>query len=637
LPELNKQEGAMKEPINKKFVCEECGATFSYGLLLRKHYRKTGHGSAEIEPVEVSTPSENPEQTPTPPNELEFDSALSELTKNLQWEKMLTDGGTSREVLSLTLKAEERHDFMRTLKTVARDFALETGVLLPSIAMLDGERRILTWGDRKLGELRTSKSEELLGLLKDNCSRFLSIRQVEARLKNLWADRPELYRAFEEVGLSVSRTVRVLRELLTEGASLRNFAAVMECVILVRSQYSTQTDLVDVVRSELGLARADEPPKKIIPEEVAIADCITVVVGRALTDLVDPRCGAPLCERVGGIRASIAREFGWILPGVRFKDDLSIEPNGFRILIRDEEYFRGEVKPKLWLAIGPESKLSTVRGVRTTDPVYGMPAVWILPEQRGECERIGCMLFTAESVISMALTNTVKAQASSLFTYGYFMEGLLPNLCKTEPALVRVFEASPKLALNAKMVFCRLLEEGVSVKNQVTILETLMESEELGLSVEVLTEMVRKRLGGAVCFPYQMEPGRLGCLLLSDEIEALCLAGLDKENYALRPDSHQERKLRHSIGIAVEELREQHAVPEVLVTVGELRRPLKDFFHQVIPDLVVISEDEIPCSVDLVCLGEVEARFTKPPTVRRPYPPGCRNKTRLKKFRKRRL
>lgn len=573
-----------------------------------------------------------------------FGDALSELTKNLQWEKMLTDGGCSRQTLALTVTAEERHRFLHILKPVARDFALETGVLLPSVSFKDGEKRVLTWGDEFLGELRTERSDELLRLLKDNAWRFLTLRQVEARLKKLWLDRPELYRAFEEVNFKVSRAVRILRDLLKEKYSIKNFAAVMECMILAQSQYSTQSDLFEAIKKDLGLSRssgqvseASTKKSNVDLGRESLADEITLEIGRSLVPLVDPQAGETLTKRITSLRQSLVWELGWVVPGVRLRDNLTLQPNVFRILIRDEECFRGEVQVHSWIAIGPENKVATIRGVHTTDPVYNMPAVWVTADLRAECEQKGCVIFTAESVIATALTVTVKANAGRLFSYGYFRDGLLEKLKQDEPSLARVFKDSTKLSRQAKNVFARLLEEGISITNKVTILETIMDAEEQDLSSAALTEMVRKRLGGAICQPYFQQENRLVAFVLSEKLQSLFLECLDHESNVLKPDRHQERKLRQSMKFAIEDLREK-GVPEVLITKPELRRPVWELFHRDIPSLVVLSEEEIPHRVEIDCLGEAVARFTRPtaPNPRRqPYPRGRRINTRFRKFRRR--
>ena len=574
--------------------------------------------------------------------EPDFGDALTEITKNLQWEKMISDGGSSREALSLTLRVEDRFDFLRAWKTAARDFALETGVMLPSVSFQDGDGRELHWGERRLAILTTGKTEEILKALKDNAWRFLSIRQVEARLKKLWTDRPELHRTFQEVDLTVSRTVRVLRDLIQSGYSIKNFGSVMESLILARSQYSSHSDLIQAIESDLGRPTSRPASKKGPSErkptspEGYFSDSraaeITVRLGRGILGLVDPREGKPLFERVESIRMSLAKELGFVLPGVHFTDDLRLDSKAFCFVIRDEEVFQGEVQPGLLLAIGPEPLLAKIRGIRTEDPVYGMPASWVLPELRGECESGGCMVFTPESVVGTALVETLKKHAGRLFSYGYLSDGVLSALKKDEPVLVDFFEGNPKLLRTAKLVFSNLLDEGVPVRDQIAILETVVEHEELG--ADRLTEVVRRRLAGVISKLFVNQSGVLPAVVLSKPLEDLCLSCLDEETQTLAPKcEHERRRLHLSFKHAVEALRDR-GWPEVLIAAPKLRRPLRQFIHRHIPTLSILSEDEIPSQVEVVCLGQVASRFTRPPVERQPFPRGRRNKARFAKGRR---
>ncbi|MCA9777215.1 MAG: FHIPEP family type III secretion protein [Candidatus Eremiobacteraeota bacterium] len=584
---------------------------------------------------------EEPEHSKRDTSEPEFGEALSEITKNLQWEKMISDGGSGREILSLTLRVEDRFDFLRAWKTAARDFALDTGVLLPSVSFQDGTGRELAWGERRLGSLQSGKAGEILEVLKEHAWRFLSIRQVEARLKKLWEERPELHRTFQEVDLTVSRTVRILRDLIRSGYSIKNFGSVMESLILARSQYSSHSDLVHAVEVELGnptsrqAAKTTSEKKPSTPEGYfteSRADEITVQLGRGILDLVDPLLGKPLFERVESIRMSLARELGLVIPGVHFTDDLRLNPKEFRFLIRDEEVFRAEVHPELLMAIGPDHIVAKIRGVRTQDPIYGMPALWITPELRGESENSGCMVFTPESVVGSALVETLRKQAGRLFTYGYLSEGVLKSLKGDEPALVQYFESSPKLLRTAKLVFSNLLEERVPVRDQIAVLETVVEYEEKDLSAEHLTEIVRRRLGGTICKLHLRDNGPLAAVVLSKPLEDLCLECLNEEKLELEPDEHQRRRILQSFKLAVEALRDR-GLPEVLITAPNLRRAVRGLIERNIPTLAVLSEAEIPAGFEVVCLGEVASRMTRPPTYQQPFPRGRRNKTRFAKWR----
>jgi flagellar biosynthesis protein FlhA len=415
----------------------------------------------------------------------------------------------------------------------------------------------------------------------------------------------------------------------------------MESLILARSQYSSHSDLIQAIESDLGrptsrpVGKAPASRKPTSPDGYfgeSRANEITVQLGRGILGLVDPREGKPLFERVESIRMSLAKELGFVLPGVHFVDDLRLDAKGFRFVIRDEVVFVGEVEPGLLLAIGPEPNLSKFRGVRTQDPVYSMPALWVLPELRGECEAFGCMVFTPESVVGTALVETLRKYAGRLFSYGYLSDGVLKALKKDEPELVDYFEDSPKMLKKAKMVFSNLLEEGVPVRDQISILETIVEHEEA--EAHRLTEIVRRRLAGVISKLYVNQNGVLPAVVLSKPLEDLCLSCLNEEEQILAPAcEHERRKLHLSFKHAVEALRDR-GWPEVLIAAPKLRRPLREFIHRHIPTLSILSEDEIPPEVEVACLGQMASRFTKPPIERHPFPRGRRNRARFAKGRR---
>ena len=161
----------------------------------------------------------------------------------------------------------------------------------------------------------------------------------------------------------------------------------------------------------------EEKEKKKKPESVVQlmqVDAISLEVGRGLLSLVDPNQGAKLLERVTSIRRHVAMELGIVVPGVRFRDNLQLKPNTYVIKIKEIEVAQGEVQVNQFLAIGPEEKLKNLRGTRTVDPTYGMPGVWISPEQRGDAERLGCMIFDPVSVVATQLTEVVRSHAAEL-------------------------------------------------------------------------------------------------------------------------------------------------------------------------------------------------------------------------------
>jgi flagellar biosynthesis component FlhA len=629
--------------------CKECGEAFNHGVGLRRHQKQTGHKGSDIAEGTPSKPeapvSEVPSQPLTP---LQLESSevrrqLKEISENFEWKRMIS-GVPEETDLRLTVRDGERRVVSKLFKKLEREFALETGVLLPKVGLDEGPTRVLTWKkDTKLGTLVSTESlrQDLSKLLKENAWRFLSVRQVEEQLKELWVRQPELQRAYREADVKLLTTVTVLEEVLKTGASIRDFPFLIECIAKKRLTCPL-SDVADAVIAAMNqILRSSNPTGRSSPKPPPVdslvnrtlADDITLEVGRGLLCFVDPREGATFLERVSSIRASLVQESGWVAPGVRFRDNLALQPNEFRILLRDAEHFLGEVYVNLFLVIGPQDRLAKVRGIDGVEPTFGMAGKWVEGKLREQCEKLGCMIFTPESVMAVALTETLWAHASMLFNHQTF-RAYLDTLKTDRPAIVKMMDESPSLVKSGKIVVCRLLEERVSIRDQLTILETLVDHEADDLSPYFVTELIREKLGTLICQSYQRENGELYALTLSKEFEELCLSSLRKNARKawLEPTAKNEKIIRQGLRSAVEQIQEE-GHRDILVTRAELRRPLLDFVKRDIPGLTVLSELEVPTRMQLVSIGEVSslARELKNRQIRH-YPRVRGARKRFRKF-----
>jgi hypothetical protein len=253
------------------------------------------------------------------------------------------------------------------------------------------------------------------------------------------------------------------------------------------------------VSDELKNPVPDPPPAQAVPapsearkpESVVSlmqVDDLTVEVGRGLLGLVDPNQGAKLLERVTGIRRQLALTCGFVLPGVRFRDNLQIEVNHYVISIRGLEKARGMVMVNHFLAIGPEAKLSELRGTLVADPTYGESAKWISPEQRADAERLGVMIFDPVSVVATQLTTVLSENAAEILTFNACLDlfkqtslaALLDELEMRELDRVRLWK-----------LLRELLRQQVSIRDLTRILEGLILDAYQGASDEELVELAR--------------------------------------------------------------------------------------------------------------------------------------------------
>ncbi len=311
-------------------------------------------------------------------------------------------------------------------------------------------------------------------------------------------------------------------------------------------------------------------------------DALSLEVGRGLLSLVDPEQGARLLERVTSIRRHVVGELGIIVPGVRFRDNLQLKPNHYVIRVKDIEVARGDVQVNQFMAIGPEDKLKLLRGTRTSDPTYSMPAVWISPEQRGDAERLGCMIFDPVSVIATQLTEVIRAHAAELLGRQE-CQALLDAVKKTHPVVVKDVVEAMSLA-ELQKVLQNLVRERVSIKDLVTVLETLSEQVSVTKDPELLTEFARVALARTICREYANNDEVLQVITVDPSLEQLLVGKLPP------PDTLQE--ILHLLADQIRILQERGQQPIVL-TSPAVRPIVRRLTERSFPNLVVLSWNEI--------------------------------------------
>ncbi len=348
---------------------------------------------------------------------------------------------------------------------------------------------------------------------------------------------------------------------------------------------------------------ATKKPESVV--QLMQVDPISLEVGRGLLSLVDPNQGAKLLERVTSIRRHIALELGVVVPGVRFRDNLQLKPNGYMVKIKEIEVAVGEVVVNQFLAIGPEEKLKNLRGTKTVDPTYGMPGVWISPEQRGDAERLGCMIFDPVSVIATQLTEVIRAHGGDLLGRQE-IQALVDTVKKTHPAVVKELIPDMLSLGDVQKVLQNLVKERVSVRDLVTILETMADNVHMSKDPEVLTECVRVALSRVICKEYVNNEGVINVITLDPQIEQVIAQSIQRTEMgsflALDPNMGQE--VLGSIGQEVGKLQERGLQPIVLCA-PQIRPALKKLTDRSFPNLIVLSWNEIAPKINVNSVGMI--------------------------------
>ncbi|WBL37542.1 FHIPEP family type III secretion protein [Tepidiforma flava] len=252
-------------------------------------------------------------------------------------------------------------------------------------------------------------------------------------------------------------------------------------------------------------------PEQLGPQQVIqmmTVDPLEIEVGYGLIPIVDEQAGGTLLRRITQIRRQLALELGIVLPTVRVRDNLGLAPNAYVVKLRGVEIARGTLQPGHYLAMDPGTAEGDIPGIETVEPAFGLPARWITPAYRERAELLGYTVVDAESVLATHLTELVRRFAPDLLSR-QDTQDLLENLRKEYPALVDDLIPSTLTVGEVQEVLQNLLAERVSIRDLVTICETLATQARLTRDIDLLTEYARAALARQISRQYADETGTI--------------------------------------------------------------------------------------------------------------------------------
>ncbi|MCX8028801.1 MAG: flagellar biosynthesis protein FlhA [Brevinematales bacterium] len=333
-------------------------------------------------------------------------------------------------------------------------------------------------------------------------------------------------------------------------------------------------------------------------EEVLSVEPMEIEIGYNLIPLVDKEQGGDLVDRIKLIRKRIGQELGVLIPPIRIKDNVSLDPNEYLVKIKGTEIKRYKVYPDKLLVINPPKDFN-IPGVDVKEPAFGLPARWISPENKKQAESLGLDVFDSISVVSTHLTEIVKENASE-FIGRQEVKSILDTLKNTYPAVIDSLEPSKNLSIIQK-VLQNLLREGVSIRNIIPILESLADSLEYTKNPEVITENVRQSISRQFLPKYADNTNTISVIILDPELEDT-LASYTRETdtgfiYSVPPNL-----LRDFLNVLSEKIKnmiDKGLTPVVLCST-RIRRLIKEITVRTYRNLVVLSYNEIvpPYSVE---------------------------------------
>ena len=481
--------------------------------------------------------------------------------------------------------------------------------------------------------------QELLDALYWGASRFLTPHQVKQRLHDLWTQRPELLQMYLEEGVGLTMVLGVLRYLLDRQYSIWDFALIVEEAIFqcrVRSDESVAERVESNLAELLKENRFGPLPPETDERPKGSFDVVCVEMSRDSLFILDPQCSDAFFERMKSLRTRIAQKFGWVVPGVRLRDNFMLPKAEFRICIRGKVVLTGKLRPGLIMAMGSEEMLRQLSGVSCVEPLRGLPCVWISQDSQEHAASLGCLCFTAESVVATALAYLIEENADQLFTLHNVQEAL-DDLRDSNRPLAEIVEKESELLLLIKDVCCELLAERVPLVDIELIFETVVRERRAELSPFYLAEKVRLRIAHLIYRHHLDANGRLSAFTLAAELEQWCLERLveGREDTRLELDKVSASLLRDALKELLQSQSESGRDP-VLVACPVLRKPLRRFTRQFAPRLTILSEEEVPFDLldHLGAGGTVAAQWPSRTAKHRPSPGGERRFRRPKKIRK---
>ena len=354
--------------------------------------------------------------------------------------------------------------------------------------------------------------------------------------------------------------------------------------------------------------KVQEKKKATTPENIVSllqVDPMELEIGYSLIPLVDTGQGGDLLDRIVMIRRQCALELGLVVPTIRIRDNIQIKPNAYIIKLKGIEIAKGELMLDHYLAMNSGTVFEEVPGIETTEPAFGLPALWIPENEREQAELNGYTVVDAVSVLATHLTEVIKQHADEILGRQE-TQNLIDNLKKSNQALVD--EVVPDLMSVGEIqkVLANLLRERISIRDMATILEVLSDYARATKDTEILTEYVRHAMARQIT-QQNVQNGTLPCITLDPALENRIAGGVQRTDHgsyvSLDPDSLQN--LVNALNNELPKLTNMGYQPIVL-TSPAVRLYFRKLVERSVPGLIVLSQAEIEQRVEIQILGVVK-------------------------------
>ncbi|ADH99269.1 flagellar biosynthesis protein FlhA [Salisediminibacterium selenitireducens] len=337
-------------------------------------------------------------------------------------------------------------------------------------------------------------------------------------------------------------------------------------------------------------------------------DPIEFEFGYGLIPLADANQGGDLLDRVVMIRRQLAIEMGMIVPVIRIRDNIQLQPNEYSIKIKGNEVAKGELLLDHFMAMSPGVEDENVHGIETVEPAFGLPALWISEDLKEQAELSGYTVVDPPSVVSTHLTEVIKRHAHELIGRQETKQ-LVDHLNETYPTLVEEVTPNPLSVGDIQKVLGNLLKEKVSIRNLPVIFETLADYAQMTRDTDLMTEYVRQSLSRQITKQYATEGEPLYVITMGGDVEKTLADSVQQTEQGafLNLDPQMSQKIVENTMMEVQRLQETGHMPLILCSPA-VRMYVHHLIERYMPQVPVLSYNELEPHVEVQSVGVVNSQ-----------------------------
>jgi flagellar biosynthesis protein FlhA len=334
-------------------------------------------------------------------------------------------------------------------------------------------------------------------------------------------------------------------------------------------------------------------------------DPIEFEFGYGLIPLADTNQGGDLLDRIVMIRRQLAIELGLVIPVVRIRDNIQLQPNEYRLKIKGNEMARGELLLDHYLAMSPGVEDDSIEDIDTIEPSFGLPAKWISEDMKEQAEIFGYTVVDPPSVVSTHITEVIKTNAHELLGRQETKQ-LIDHLQESYPILVEEVTPNPLSVGEVQKVLAKLLKENVSIRNLPIIFETLADFSKMSSDTDLLAEYVRQALARQITNQFVQDNGSLKVVTMSGKVEKLIADSIQQTEHGnyLSMDPGESQRVLESIASQVEQLSLMEESPIILCSPA-VRMYVRQITERYFPQVPILSYNELEANVEVQSVGVV--------------------------------